>query len=140
LTVPPEMPESLLDTDILSLYRRSQPRVSAQAAAYMRQYGQLVFTELTRYEVIRGLMAAKATRQLVGFEQFCRLHRILPFDEASAWKSAEIWAELRARGQPIGEVDTMIAGVALAHGLAVVSRNVVHFSRVPGLVVLDWTA
>ena len=82
MTVPTEMPASLLDTDILSLYRRSHPRVSAQAAAYMRQYGQLVFTELTRYEVLRGLMAAKATRQLVGFAQFCRLHRILPFDEA----------------------------------------------------------
>ena len=140
MTVPTEMPESLLDTDTLSLYRRSHPRVSAQVAAYIRQYGQLIFTELTRYEVLRGLMAAKATRQLVGFEQLCRLHRILPFDEASARKSAEIWAELRARGQPIGEVDTMIAGAALAHELAVVSRNVVHFSRVPGLVVLDWTA
>ena len=35
------------------LYRRSHPRVSAQAAAYMRQYGQLVFTELTHYEVVR---------------------------------------------------------------------------------------
>lgn len=134
------MPESLLDTDTLSLYRRSHPRVLAQAAAYMRQYGQLVFTELTRYEVIRGLMAAQASRQLVGFERFCLLHRIVPFDAVSARKSAEIWAQLRARGQPIGEVDTMIAGVALAHGFAVVSRNVVHFSRVPGLVVLDWTS
>jgi tRNA(fMet)-specific endonuclease VapC len=98
-----------------------------------------VFTELTRYEVLRGLLAAQATRQLGGFEQFCRLHRLLPFDEVSARKAAEIWAELRARGQPIGEVDTLIAGVALAHGLAVVSRNVVHFRRVSGLVVLDWT-
>lgn len=139
MIVPSKMPESLLDTDILSLYRRSHPRVTAQAAAYMRQYGQLVFTELTRYEVMRGLIAAKATRQLVGFEQLCRLHRIVPFDEMAVRKSAEIWAELRARGEPIGEVDTMIAGVALAQGLAVVSRNIVHFSRVSGLIVLDWT-
>jgi tRNA(fMet)-specific endonuclease VapC len=133
------MPEALLDTDTLSLYRRSHPRVVAHAAAYMRHYGQLVWTELTRYEVLRGLLAAQATRQLRGFEQFCRLHRIVPFDEGSARQAAEIWAELRTRGQPIGEVDTLIAGVALAHDFAVVSRNVVHFRRVPGLVVLDWT-
>ncbi len=139
MTVSSKMPESLLDTDILSLYRRSHPRVTAHTAAYMRQYGQLVFSELTRYEVMRGLIAARATRQLVEFEQLCRLHRTVPFDEMAARKSAEIWAELRARGEPIGEVDTMIAGVALAHGLAVVSRNSAHFSRVSGLIVLDWT-
>ena len=139
MTVPSKMPEALLDTDTLSLYRRSHPQVTAHAAAYMRQHGQLMFSEITRYEVLRGLTAAHATRQLAAFEQLCRLHRILPFDEVAARRSAEIWAELRAKGQPIGEGDTMIAGVALAHGLSVVTHNVAHFSRVPGLMVLDWT-
>jgi tRNA(fMet)-specific endonuclease VapC len=134
-----EIPEALLDTDTLSLYRRAHPQVTAHAAAYIRQYGQLMFTELTRYEVLRGLMAAKASEQLRAFERLCELHYIVPFDAAAARRAAEIWAELRARGQPIGEVDTLIAGIALARGVAVVSRNVAHFCRVTGLVVLDWT-
>jgi tRNA(fMet)-specific endonuclease VapC len=139
LTVPSEMPEALLDTDTLSLYRRAHAQVTRRAAAYIRRYGQLTFTELTRYEVLRGLIAAQASRQLTALESFCRLHRILPFDAEAARQSADIWADLRARGQPIGEVDTMIAGIALAQGLAVASHNVNHFGCVTGLVVLDWT-
>jgi len=139
LTAPSDIPEAPLDTDTLSLYRRAHAQVTGHAAAYIRRYGQLTFTELTRYEVLRGLTAAQAHRQLAAFERFGRLHRILPFDAEAARRSADIWAELRARGQPIGEVDTMIAGIALAHGLAVVSHNVNHFGRVIGLVVLDWT-
>jgi tRNA(fMet)-specific endonuclease VapC len=133
------MIEAILDTDTLSLYRRSHPQVTAHAAVYIRHYGQLVFTELSRYEVLRGLTAVKASQQLAAFERLCRLHRSVPFDEIAARRSAEVWAELRAKGQPIGEVDTMIAGVALANGLAVVTHNTAHFSRVTGLVVLDWT-
>lgn len=139
MTALSNLPEAVLDTDTLSLYRRAHAQVTRHAAAYIRRYGQLTFTELTRYEVLRGLTAAHATRQLAAFERFCRLHRILPFDAEAARRSADIWADLRARGQPIGEVDTMIAGIALAHGLAVVSHNVHHFGRVTGLVVLDWT-
>jgi tRNA(fMet)-specific endonuclease VapC len=116
LTVPTEMPEALLDTDTLSLYRRAHAQITRHAAAYIRR-----------------------CRQLAAFESFCRLHRILPFDAEAARRSADIWADLRARGQPIGEVDTMIAGIALAQGLALVSHNVNHFGRVTGLVVLDWT-
>ena len=138
MIAPSDIPEALLDTDTLSLYRRAHAQVTSHAAAYIRRYGQLTFTELTRYEVLRGLTAAQANRQLAAFERFSRLHRILPFDAEAARRSADIWADLRARGQPIGEVDTMIAGIALAHGLAVVSHNVNHFGRVTGLVVLDW--
>src|SRR5262245_12941254 len=69
------MPEALLDTDTLSLYRRAHAQVTRHAAAYIRRYGQLTFTELTRYEVLRGLTAAQAHRQLAAFELFSRLHR-----------------------------------------------------------------
>jgi tRNA(fMet)-specific endonuclease VapC len=77
LIVPSEMPEALLDTDTLSLYRRAHAQVSRHAAAYIRRYSQLTYTELTRYEILRGLIAAQASRQLMAFESFCRLHRIL---------------------------------------------------------------
>ena len=139
MTALSDPPEAVLDTDTLSLYRRAHAHVSRHAATYIRRYGQLTFTELSRYEVLRGLTAAQAHRQLAAFELFSRLHRILPFDAEATRRSADIWADLRAGGQPIGEVDTMIAGIALARSLAVVSHNVNHFGRVTGLVVLDWT-
>jgi tRNA(fMet)-specific endonuclease VapC len=113
-----DLPEAVLDTDTLSLYRRAHAQVTRHVAAYIRRYGQLTFTELTRYEVLRGLTAARASRQLSAFEGVCRLHRILPFDAEAARRSADIWADLRARGQPIGEVDTMTGAVVSVNATA----------------------
>lgn len=133
------IPEALLDTDTLSLYGRGHAQVRANAAAYLRTYGRFTLAELTRYEVLRGLQFIGATSRLAAFERLCTLSRILPLDETCARRAADVWADLHRRGQPIGEVDTLIAGTALAYGLVVVTRNVTHFARVTGLVVLDWT-
>ena len=55
MTALSDMPEALFETDTLSLYRRAHAQVTRHGAAYIRHYGQLTFTELTRYEVLRGL-------------------------------------------------------------------------------------
>jgi tRNA(fMet)-specific endonuclease VapC len=39
----------------------------------------------------------------------------------------------------IGEVDILIAGIALANGMGVVTHNTNHFRRVKGLYVEDWS-
>jgi tRNA(fMet)-specific endonuclease VapC len=106
---------------------------------YMQQFGQLSFSELTYYEVTRGLKAIGAVTQLADFERFCQQHRILPFTHAAAVHAADIWADLKQRGQLIGEIDVLIAGVALSEGLAVVSHNMRHFGCIAGLTVIDWT-
>lgn len=37
-----------------------------------------------------------------------------------------------------GNVHPQVAGIAMAHGLAIVTRNTAHFQRVKGLIVLNW--
>ncbi len=63
---------------------------------------------------------------------------VLPFDEAAAEEYGQLRAYLEARGTPIGHPDTQIAAIALANDLAVVTGNVRHFQRVPGLAVENW--
>ncbi len=46
---------------------------------------------------------------------------------------------LRRNGRPIGDIDTLIAGQALARGWTVVTGNVRHFGRIEGLVLIDWS-
>jgi tRNA(fMet)-specific endonuclease VapC len=88
--------------------------------------------------VTRGFALVGATARLAPFERLDALSRVLPFDHACGARAAEVWVDLHRRGRLIGEVDILIAGTALAHGLAVVSRNVGHFSRVTGLQVINW--
>lgn len=63
---------------------------------------------------------------------------ILPFDAGAAAKFGRIASSLAARGTPIGEFDTLIAAHACAARCTMVTNNVRHFSKVPGLVVERW--
>jgi tRNA(fMet)-specific endonuclease VapC len=43
-----------------------------------------------------------------------------------------------AAGERIDVNDVLIASIALANGLILVTHNVRHLSRVPGLSIEDW--
>jgi len=62
----------------------------------------------------------------------------LPFDDAAAEAYGRLRAELAHRGTPIGPNDLMIAAIALADDLVLVTHNTSEFSRVPGLRLEDW--
>jgi len=130
---------TLLDTDTLTLLHKRHPQVSLNAAAYISQFKQLTLTEFSYYEITRGLKAIGAATRLAGFEQFCQAHRILPFSHPAAVLAADIWSDLKRRGLLIGEVDILIASIALVEGLAVATHNVSHFTRINSLQVVDWT-
>jgi predicted nucleic acid-binding protein len=68
-------------------------------------------------------------------EQILSPLQVLGFDLSSARGFGRITAHLQATGEPAGDMDVLIAAVALLHGQKVVTRNPEHFSRVPGLRV-----
>jgi tRNA(fMet)-specific endonuclease VapC len=57
-------------------------------------------------------------------------------DVAREYANLRLW--LDAKGRPIGLADTFIAAHARCRGLTLVTNNISHFSRVPGLRVEDW--
>ena len=67
-----------------------------------------------------------------------RLMHLLAFDSECAAIAARIRADLEAAGTPIGPHDTLIAATALRHQATLVTRNVREFSRVPGLLWVNW--
>ena len=71
-------------------------------------------------------------------DAFCLPFEILPFDRSAAEAYARARLELERKGTPIGERDLLIASIALARGLVVVTHNVDEFRRVPGLATEDW--
>jgi tRNA(fMet)-specific endonuclease VapC len=71
-------------------------------------------------------------------DAFLAPFRVLDFDAAAADCYASARAHLAAKGQPIGDRDLMIAAIAVANRLIVVTSNVSEFARAPGVVVEDW--
>lgn len=64
----------------------------------------------------------------------------LSFDSACVSAYGSIRHHLELRGELIGGNDLMIAAIALANDLTLVTNNTGEFSRVPGLRVEDWSA
>ena len=64
--------------------------------------------------------------------------RVLPFDEAAARAAASVRRTLEQAGSPIGPLDTLIAGTAIAHSALLVTHNAREFGRVRGLKIVDW--
>ena len=65
---------------------------------------------------------------------------ILPFETEDAAHAGDIRAQLESAGTPIGHYDYLIAAQARRRDAALVTLNVREFSRVPGLIVTDWSA
>lgn len=108
-----------------------------ESTGVSRLHGVFTFSIITRYEV-RGLKAKNATAQLQAFDRLCAGSEIVPLTDAGVVKASEIYAELRRRGEPIGDADILISASALVNGLQLVTNNEDHFRRVPGLVVANW--
>ena len=69
----------LLDTDTLSeIMRARDSNIVQKAREYLRTHGQFRISIITRYEILRGLKAKQASRQITLFEERCRKSVIYP--------------------------------------------------------------
>jgi tRNA(fMet)-specific endonuclease VapC len=132
--------KALIDTNILSALMRRRPAALARAQGYLTAHGRFTFSILTRYEILRGLKARGATRQLAAFEAVCGASEILPLTDAIIERAADVYADLYRRGALIDDADVLIAATALEHGLVMVTDNEDHFLRIPSLRVDNWLA
>jgi len=131
-------PQVLMDTDALSLYMRREAKVVAHVEDYLRIFGRLNISLITRYEISRGLKAQNASTKLQRFDRLCRANTVLPVTDDIIDLAADIYAELHRLGRLIGDADILIGATALAHGLVLATNNEKHFSRISGLQIENW--
>lgn len=130
--------EVFLDTDTLSAIMRQNQLVIPKAQAYLAQHSKFTFSIITRYEILRGLKAKSANKQLQTFEYFCVNNIILPLTDEVIFQASDIYAELRRKGITIGDADILIAALAMVNSIAVITNNQSHFCHISGLTVYNW--
>ena len=129
----------VLDSNTISYYFRGDPQVVSRLQALPP--AQIGVPAIVEYELRYGLLRLApeaATPRLTALATLLRPMQILPFDSECAAHAARIRAELEAAGTPIGPHDTLIAATALRHQATLVTRNERVFSRVPGLLWVNW--
>lgn len=64
---------------------------------------------------------------------------VLPWTPDASVRFGEIKAALEHGGTPIDDFDIAIAAIAMVHDAEVLTANLAHFRRVPGLSSRHWT-
>jgi tRNA(fMet)-specific endonuclease VapC len=138
----------LLDTDHISiLQRRSGPEYVALATRVAQHApADLAFSVVSFHEQALGshtfISRARSSGDVVrGYRLLGEILRgfsaapVLPFDGAAA----TVFDSLQGRRVRVATMDLRIAAIALSRSLVLLTRNVIDFGRVPGLVMQDWT-
>jgi len=131
-------PPSLLDTDILSELFKKNPEVSARASEYISIHGCLNISHITKYEILKGLKAKKAEKQIALFNRFCAINNVLSITDDVIVKAADIYASLREKGIIISDADILVAAIAISNNLVLVTNNTNHFSKIASLQLNNW--
>lgn len=130
----------LLDTNVLSEVIRKEPN-----RELMQRLNEVAPREATTSVVCVAELRHGAARVAHGALLWKRITReilsrvdILPLSETEAVRAGDLLATLESQGEPIGMEDVWIGATALEHGLTVVTRNLKHFRRIPGLKSESW--
>jgi tRNA(fMet)-specific endonuclease VapC len=128
----------LLDTNTVNyVIKGNRPRVRDRLLRVpMAEVGISVVTET---EILYGLARKpEAAKLRLLVEEFLLRVEVLAWDSTAARHYARMRAALEREGQPMGNLDMMIAAQALAEEVVLVSSDRV-FRRVKGLRTEDWS-
>ncbi len=131
-----------LDTSAcVAILRRKPESARIKAERTIRQGSTLLISSIVLHElwygVFKGSRVNENVWQLQAFLAWGV--EVLDFGEDDARFSGRIRAEIEASGHRIGAYDTLIGGQCLRHGFTLVTNNLSEFSRIHGLVCVDWT-
>lgn len=132
----------VLDTNVVSALMRGDARVIARLRRLPKADVSLPQPVLAEIEFGLGrLPASRRKTRLTATFHLIRdeIGRAAWTDDVSA-AFGRIKALLFRKGQPIEDLDIAVAAHALATGATLVTANLSHMLRVPGLRVEDWTA
>ena len=127
----------LLDTNTLIYFFKQQGQVAAHLQRV--QASQIALPSVVVFELEYGLLrSTKPDAQQRGMDAAFSTYRVLPLDAKSAKFAAGVKHAMEVAGTPIGQADQLIAGMALANDMTLITRNTREFSRVPGLRLENW--
>ncbi len=130
------LPLHLLDTDTASFVIKGRsPDIEARLAATPAD--RICVSEVTRAELMYGLRRLPASHRLhVNVQAFLRITRVLVWGADAGDIHADIRHQLTSTGQPIGDMDMMIAAHTISIGAILVTNNTRHFGRIAAPLVL----
>jgi predicted nucleic acid-binding protein len=129
----------LLDTNVISMLSPAKAAVPAEFLEWLERMdgeGRIFLSVVTIHEIEKGIAllehkgaAAKAAGLKVWLKGLAAAYddKIIPLDAPAAALAGQLEATAISTGHSPGMVDAIIAGIARARGLTIVTRNAKHF-------------
>jgi Predicted nucleic acid-binding protein, contains PIN domain len=135
----------ILDTNVLSALMQQRPDTPVIQWLDSQPAEIIWISSITLFEARYGLnLLPEGQRKTILLERFEEIvqtdlaNRIVVFDVRAAGKAAELAARRKSRGRPVDMRDTFIAGIAMAHGATLATRNTKHFDDLSTPVINPW--
>lgn len=134
----------LIDSTLLIHAERSGLTPEQLVARVLDEWGdiELAISAMSAGELFHGCWradtAARRARREEFVESLLSAIPVIPLDLGIMRVFGEIDARLRAKGTTVPTSDILVGSTALARGDGIVTGNVRHFRRIPGLTVHRW--
>lgn len=100
---------------------------------------ELATTAITVAELAHGAWkSAEPAENLARLDVLLTHLAVLPFDGWAARRFGQLRSELERAGKRLDHLDLQIAAIALERAAPLLTHNLRHFGRVPGLTLEDW--
>lgn len=127
----------VLDTNTLIYFFKGTGQVANNLLK--RSPRDIGIPSIVLFELEVGIAKSSSPeKRMKQLEAFTAVTQQLPFGDKEAKASARIRAKLENKGRPIGPYDLLIAGIAVAHGATLVTRNTAEFERIKNLKLENW--
>lgn len=129
----------LLDTDTIIYNLKGNEQVRQALRARVQE--PMSISVITLMELYYGAFKSqRVDSNLAKIKAIEQSLDILPSGQESAEVFARLKAELETRGTRLDDFDLLIASCAMAHNLTLVTNNLKHFQRIPGLKLENWVS
>lgn len=129
----------ILDSDLLIGYLRNEPKASKKLKTLVREGKRLKTTIFNVAELYLGAhLSSRKRYNLQVITNFIKRLEIIPFSITDALTYAEISANLKKKGTPIGIIDELIASIVINQKELLVTRNVKHFETISVIEIENW--
>ncbi len=129
----------MLDTNICIYIIKQKPPMVIERFR-KTAVSEIGISSITLSELMYGVSKSKHPGQnQIALAGFAAPLEISPYGDEAARFYGDLRAHLETKGTPIGSLDMLIAAHALSLKCILVTHNTREFSRVPNLMIEDWT-
>jgi predicted nucleic acid-binding protein len=124
-----------LDTNIISYILNGNEKVKNRIEEILLNNDIISIPVFSYYEIKRGLLSVGASAKIERFNNFVRICELVNINISTFDIAAQIYAQLKQKGNLIEDADLFIGVSALENNAVLITNNANHLQRIPNLKI-----